>query len=136
VPNICFFLPLCIIFANISTPSRSKLVPQTFLHCPRPKSAKKVAKRCNKGEKKQMFSTGLNLALELHLVQSLIYPGATFSMVPAKRYECPSMSKLPWLFFWPKNKISIQFIECIHLRLFLTAVVAVSKIQAALKSSK
>jgi len=33
-------------------------------------SAKKVAKRCNKGEKKQMFGTGLNLALVLHLVQS------------------------------------------------------------------
>jgi len=33
-------------------------------------SAKKVAKRCNKGEKKQMFGTGLNLALALLLVQS------------------------------------------------------------------
>jgi len=40
---------------------------------------------------KQMFGTGLNLALELHLVQSLIYPGATFSTVPVKRYECPSI---------------------------------------------
>jgi len=38
-----------------------------------------------------MFGTGLNLARELHLVQSLIYPGATFSTVSAKRYECPSM---------------------------------------------
>jgi len=26
--------------------------------------------RCNKGEKKQIFGTGLNLALVLHLVQS------------------------------------------------------------------
>jgi len=57
-----------------------------------PENAKKVAKRCNKGEKKQMFGTGINLALALHLVQSYIYPGATFSTVPAKRYECPSFN--------------------------------------------
>jgi len=57
-------------------------------------SAKKEAKRCNKSEKKQMFGTGLNLALVLHLVQSLIYPGATFSTVPAKCYECPSICTL------------------------------------------
>jgi len=38
-----------------------------------------------------MFGTGLNLALVLHLVQSYIYPGAIFSTVPAKRYECPSL---------------------------------------------
>jgi len=51
-----------------------------------------MAKRCNKGEKKQMFGTGLNLALVLILVQSYIYLGATFSTVPAKRYECPSIT--------------------------------------------
>jgi len=34
------------------------------------KAPKKWQKRCNKGEKKQMFGTGLNLALALHLVQS------------------------------------------------------------------
>jgi len=45
------------------------------------------------GKKKHIFGTGLNLALALHLVQSLIYPGATFSTVPAKRYECPSMCR-------------------------------------------
>jgi len=50
-----------------------------------------LAKMMQNGKKKQMFGTGLNLALALHLVQSLIYPGATFSTVPAKRYECPSL---------------------------------------------
>jgi len=34
------------------------------------KALKKVAIRCNKGEKKQLFGTGLNLALALLLVQS------------------------------------------------------------------
>jgi len=34
------------------------------------KAPKKVAKQCNKGKKKQMFGTWLNLALVLHLVQS------------------------------------------------------------------
>jgi len=43
------------------------------------------------GKKKQMFGTGLNLALVLLLVQSYIYSGATFSTVTAKRYECPSL---------------------------------------------
>jgi len=50
-----------------------------------------LAKMMQNGKKKQMFGTGLNLALALHLIQSLIYPGASFSTVPAKRYECPSM---------------------------------------------
>jgi len=64
-------------------------VPQTFLLCLTTPERQKVAKRCNKGKKKQMFGTGLNLALALLLVQ--IYSGATFSTVPAKRYECPSL---------------------------------------------
>jgi len=34
------------------------------------KAPKKWQERCNKGEKKQLFGTGLNLALALHLVQS------------------------------------------------------------------
>jgi len=50
-----------------------------------------LAKMMQNCKKKQIFGTGLNLALVLHLVQSLIYPGATFSTVPAKRYECPSL---------------------------------------------
>jgi len=47
----------------------------------------KLAKMMQNGR----HGTGLNLAFVLHLVQSLIYPGATFSPVPAKRYECPSI---------------------------------------------
>jgi len=52
-----------------------------------------LAKMMQNGKKEQMFGTGLDLALALHFVQSQIYPGATFSTVPAKRYECPSMKK-------------------------------------------
>jgi len=50
------------------------------------------AKMMQNGKKKQKLSTGLNLALALNLVQSLIYPGATISTMPAKRYECPSLN--------------------------------------------
>jgi len=44
VPNNCFFLPFCIIFANISTPSSSKLVPQTFLHSSTTRMLQKIGK--------------------------------------------------------------------------------------------
>jgi len=71
------------------------------------KALKKVAKRCNKGEKNQLFGTGLNLALVLNLIQSLIYPGATFSTVPVKRYECPS-----WTLSVCKAKIEMHIIAC------------------------
>jgi len=54
-----------------------------------------LAKMIQNGKKKQIFGTGLNLALVLHLVQSLIYPGATFSTMPAKSYECPSVIPPP-----------------------------------------
>jgi len=53
-----------------------------------------LAKMMQNGKKKQMFGTGLNLALVLLLVQSQIYPGATFSTVLAKRYKCPSLSTI------------------------------------------
>jgi len=56
-----------------------------------------LVKKLQNDKKKQIFGTVLNSALVLNLVQSLIYPGATFSMVPAKRYECPSLSSLPVL---------------------------------------
>jgi len=69
--KICFFWPFYIIFANISTPSRSKSVQQKFLHCSRPlESAKKVAKRCNmrnKSNKKQILATWAKFIQVLHL---------------------------------------------------------------------
>jgi len=50
-----------------------------------------LAKMMQNGRKNETFGTGLNIALVLNLIQRLIYPGATFSTVPAKRYECPSI---------------------------------------------
>jgi len=58
-----------------------------------------------------MFGTGLNLALVLLLIQSYIYPGATFSTVPAKRYECPSMIILTKSLYTTLTKMEQRNVE-------------------------
>jgi len=55
------------------------------------KAPKKWQNDAKRAKRSKCLAPGLNLALALHLVQSYIYPGATFSTVPAKRYECPSL---------------------------------------------
>jgi len=64
--SFCFFGPFLPIFRLLEDQNRCR---RHFCTVQDNESAKKVAKRCNKSEMNQMFSTGLNLALALHLIQ-------------------------------------------------------------------
>jgi len=70
VPNICFFSPLLHRFATFW---RSGVVRQCRNVCGTDfdlEGVEILAKMMQNGKKKQMFGTGLNLSLVLHLVQS------------------------------------------------------------------
>jgi len=91
VPNNCFFCPYCIVFATFWRFLGLEVCRNVCGTDFDLEGVEILAKKMQNGKKKQLFGTGLNLALALHLVQSYIYPSATFSKVPAKRYECPSL---------------------------------------------
>jgi len=70
VPNICFFSPLLHLFVTF-------LALFGLEHCRNVcgidfdlEGVEKLAKIMQNGKKKQIFGTGLNVALVLHLVQS------------------------------------------------------------------
>jgi len=86
----CIVLPLFWRFRGLG---QCRNVCDTDYHL---KGVEILAKMMQNGKKKEIIGTGINLALVLHLVQRKIYPGATFSTVPAKRYQCPSMNSNFW----------------------------------------